>query len=70
MIKNRITHREELAPEYFRLIFQGQQLEPSKSCTDYGIEDGSTAFLAIVIRAGVRVFYSSSIIKLDGSLCY
>ena len=58
MIKNRIDHCEELAPDFTRLIFQGKNLDDVQSCADYGIEDGSTVHLVIMIRGGVRVLYS------------
>ena len=59
MVKNKITHVENLTQGYMGLIHIGKQLENDQSCSDYGIQDESYIHIKLRLPGGVRVFYLS-----------
>ena len=55
MVKNKISHREGLPPDLFRLVSCDEKFEikdRSRSCADFGIQNLSTLFITLRLSGG------------------
>ena len=63
MLKERIQDKEGIPVDQQRLIFNGVQLEDSRSLSDYDLSDGSTVCRVLNLRGGTLmdlIFFSST----------
>lgn len=58
-LKEMISKKEGHPPQQQRLLFAGQQLEDTRTLSDYGINSGSTVQMSIRIQRGANILVRS-----------
>ncbi|KAK7172791.1 hypothetical protein R3I93_002804 [Phoxinus phoxinus] len=51
-LQDKISRKESVPKDQFRMIYKGKQLEAGKRLQDYGITSGSTIYMTLRLRAG------------------
>ena len=65
-VKQKIQDRAAINPEQQRLIFEGQQLDPNSTLSDYNIQKESTIHLLVIPQTPVEIRTAPTITALTG----